>query len=326
MNSVASPRQRYEIRVIAPSASLSEQERRAIARAEKRLTNKGYLVSYGKAVWNTSFLGTASVEDRLSDFNTAYADKNVRAVMALTGGWSANELLPRINWRLVQENPKPFVGYSDNTVLANALYTATGCPSLLGPNLHTLSRATEWQYSLENLDLMLRQDVPRRLERSRVWSDGPRALQATKPWKVLQPGEAEARLIGGNLGSFYLLQGTPYQPRVDVPFVFAAEDDDESGALTSREFSRRLESILQIPGARDNIKGLVIGRFQQKSKVKEADIERIVSSKDLGTIPVISGVDFGHTLPMLTLPIGGVVRIEAGAKKAEILIQDIKLG
>lgn len=56
---------------------------------------------------------------------------------------------------------------------------------------------------------------------------------------------------------------------------------------------------------------VVIARFILAIKVTENDIANIVASKQLNNIPIISGVDFGHTLPMLTLPIGGKVKISA---------------
>ena len=108
-----------------------------------------------------------------------------------------------------------------------------------------------------------------------------------------------------------MLQGTEYQPSFKSKFILAIEDDDEAGVYTAREFSRRFESLLQLPNVRKNLQGVIIGRFQPNGKVSENDIVNIVASKRLGGIPVVSGVDFGHTLPMLTLPIGGKVKISA---------------
>lgn len=299
-----------EIRVIAPSFSKSKSKnQRRAERAKERLESLGYKVTFGKYLGEQFQLGTARAENRAKDFDDAYADKNVKAVMALTGGWSANEILPLISWELVKANPKPLIGYSDITVLINAIYAVTGIEGYLGPNFLTLSRMTSWQYTLDNFQAILRQEYPVQLKRSKEWGSKPSDRFKTKPWKILQSGSAEATLIGGNLGTFYLLQGTKYQPKFNKPFILVAEDDDESGRLTAREFSRRLESILQLPNVRTNIQGLLIGRFQPDSKVSLKDIASLVQSKELGDIPVIANMDFGHNAPTITLPIGGKARI-----------------
>jgi muramoyltetrapeptide carboxypeptidase len=304
-----------EIRVIAPSFGKSKSDSKSqLVRAEKRLESLGYKVTYGKYLESEFHLGTARAKDRAEDFNNAYADKNVKAVLAYRGGWSANELLQYIDWDLVKANPKPIIGFSDITILLNSIYAKTGVVGYLGPNFRSIGHMTSWQYTLGNLDAVLKQEFPLNLIRSKEWGVNKPDHFKTKAWKALSSGKAEAILVGGNIGTFYLLQGTEYQPKFDEPFIFALEDDDESGKYTAREFSRRFESLLQLPNFRKNLKGLIIGRFQPDSKVTQNNIESIVASKQLGDIPIISGVDFGHTLPMVTLPIGGVLNIDTGSK------------
>jgi muramoyltetrapeptide carboxypeptidase len=300
---------RDEIRIIAPSQSRRSGQESQYRRAQERLEGLGYTVSFGVSVKSMHHLGTATPLQRARDFNDAFADKNVKAVMAINGGWSANEILPLIDWQLVTSNPKPLIGFSDITVLLNAIYAKTGNVSYLGPNFGTLGYMQSWQYTLNNFAAMLRQDSPIRLTRSQEWGVQKSDHFKTKPWKVLAKGKAEAILLGGNLGTFYLLQGTEYQPQFDEPFIFALEDDDEAGKYSAREVSRRFESLLQLPNFRQNLCGLLIGRFQQGSKVSERAIESIIASKKLTAMPIISGVDFGHTLPMVTLPIGGIIKL-----------------
>lgn len=310
-----------EIRIIAPSfGRLGQKEQRNLERARKRLESLGYKVTFSKYFDEQFHLGTAKSISRAEDFNNAYKDKNVKAIMALNGGWSANEILTLIDWDVVKSNPKPLIGYSDITVLVNAVYAKTGIKNFLGPNFLTLGYMTSWEYTLNSLQKILSQDYPLLLKSSKEWGSKPSRKFKTKPWKVVQPGNAEGVLIGGNLGSFYLLQGTEYQPRFDKPFILVVEDDDESGKYTPQEFSRRLESILQLPNARTNIQGLLIGRFQPNSKFSSNKLSKIIKSKDLKDIPIIANMDFGHTRPILTLPIGGKVKLATDPKlKLEII-------
>ena len=310
-----------EVRVIAPSfrRSSSTNQRQA-ERAKERLESLGFKVTFGKYLTSQFHLGTAKAKDRVEDLNDAYTDKSVKAIMAFTGGWSANELLPLIDWHLIANNPKPFIGFSDITVLLNAIYAKTGQVGYLGPNFYTLGKMTSWQYTLNYLNVILRQDYPLEFSKSKEWSVRPSIRFKTKSWRVIQDGEAEAVAVGGNLGTFYLLQGTEFQPTFTTPFILIAEDDDECGKLTAREFSRRLESILQLPNVRRNMRGIIIGRFQPDSRVTSAELLGIIRSKQLGNIPVAANIDFGHTVPMLTLPIGGQIKLIAKDRSVKILV------
>lgn len=311
-----------EIRVIAPSGSAKTdaKSQRRMERSQQRLEALGYKVTFGKHLNKTFHFGTARREDRAEDFNDAYADKNVKAIMTLRGGWAANEILPNIDWDVVRANPKPLIGFSDITVLLNAVYGKAGVVGYLGPGFTSVGSMTSWRYTLDNLNAVLRQELPRQLTRSREWGRWPSQLYKTQAWKVLQSGEAEGVLLGGNLGTFFLLQGTEYQPKFDEPFILVAEDDDEAGVFTAREFSRRLESILQLPNVRQNMCGVIIGRFLKSSGVSIADVVSIVASKGLGDIPVIADVDFGHTLPLLTLPIGGKAQLLAQKGRVSLTV------
>jgi muramoyltetrapeptide carboxypeptidase LdcA involved in peptidoglycan recycling len=102
--------------------------------------------------------------------------------------------------------------------------------------------------------------------------------------------------------------------------VLFIEDDDTAGDLTFGEFYRNLHSLMQQPHA-DSIKGILIGRFYSKSEMT-AEKMRFIAKSDprLKKIPIIANVDFGHTDPTITFPVGGTVEISARKNKAEIKI------
>lgn len=308
-----------EVRVIAPSDGWRNKGAEAYERAKLRLEALGLVVTYGKHIGSEDRFRTGTVADRLADLHDAYRDPKVRLIIALHGGWSANALLRGMQWELIRANPKPLMGYSDTTVLVNALFAQTGAINYLGPTFSALGSKHMLTYTFDNFRNVTMSKAPLELRRSSEWQRirrGP--LSKTRPWKVLQEGIGEGVLIGGNMGTFYLLQGTPCQPKFNHPFILLAEDDDEPGKYSAREFDRRLESLLQLPGVREYTQGLVIGRFQPSSRVTMSDVRHIVTKLELPNIPVIADVDFGHTMPMLTLPIGGVARLEAQKSQANL--------
>jgi muramoyltetrapeptide carboxypeptidase LdcA involved in peptidoglycan recycling len=152
------------------------------------------------------------------------------------------------------------------------------------------------------------------IQPSAQWSDDAwykdqdnRLLVPNDGYRVLNEGVAEGTILGGNLCTFNLLQGPEYAPEIAHAILFL-EDDDASDAAT---FDRDLQSLIHQPGF-EHVRGLVIGRFQNASGVTPELLRMIVESKrELRSIPVIADVDFGHTDPKVTFPIGGTGRLIA---------------
>lgn len=119
-----------------------------------------------------------------------------------------------------------------------------------------------------------------------------------------------------NLCIFNLLQGTEYFPNLANSILFL-EDDEESAP---HDFDRDLQSLIHLPEF-TKVKGLVIGRFQNASEMtKEKLIQIIKTKKELHNMPVVTGVDFGHTDPKITFPIGGQVELELTKSSTSIKI------
>jgi muramoyltetrapeptide carboxypeptidase len=124
---------------------------------------------------------------------------------------------------------------------------------------------------------------------------------------VLHEGDAEGTILGGNLCTFNLLQGTPFMPSLDGSVLFA-EDDDQ---VKPWDFDRDLVSLLQQPGF-PGVQALIIGRFRQATGMTRDLLTQIVASKPgLAALPVIVNVDFGHTSPIFTFPVGGTIEVGA---------------
>jgi muramoyltetrapeptide carboxypeptidase len=124
---------------------------------------------------------------------------------------------------------------------------------------------------------------------------------------VLQEGEADGTIVGGNLCTLNLLQGTPFMPPLEGSVVFA-EDDER---VRPWDFDRNLVSLLQQP-AFAGVRGLVIGRFQRATGMTRDLLAQVVASKPgPAGLPVIANVDFGHTTSIVTFPVGGTVEVRA---------------
>ncbi len=313
-----------EIRIIAPARSLAiiSEESRKIA--NQKFEALGLKLSFGKYVEEKDEFISSSIESRVEDLHDAFADKNVKAIITVIGGFNSNQLLRYLDWKLIEENPKIFCGYSDITALNNAIYTKTGLVTYSGPHYSTFGQELYFDYILDYFKKCLLTDDPFEVIPSEKWSDDVwyldqknRNLISNEGHLIINEGEAKGTLLGANLCTFNLLQGTEYFPDLKDSILFIEEDE---GAL-AHEFDRNLQSLIHLPDF-SGVKGIVVGRFQKASKITNDLLIKIIKTKkELDSIPVIANVDFGHTDPKITFPIGGEVELIAknGQIKLEIL-------
>jgi muramoyltetrapeptide carboxypeptidase len=312
-----------EVRIISPSTSLGiiPENHRQIA--INRLKELGLRVTFSRHADELDKWNSSSIASRVADIHEAFADPNVKGILTTLGGFNANQLLSHLDYDLIQANPKVFCGYSDITALSLTFWARCGLVSYSGPHFTSFSMIKGFDYTLEYFKRCVMEKDPFEINPASNWSDDTWYLDQenrhfhTNPGpKVVFEGEAEGRILGGNLCTFNLLQGTPYMPDLEGSILFL-EDDEESHPLN---FDRDLQSLIHVPSFA-SVRGLVIGRFQQKSDLSAIRVATLLHAKpELHHIPVIVDADFGHTTPFFTFPIGGTGRIRAKGSKVTIEI------
>jgi muramoyltetrapeptide carboxypeptidase len=310
------------LRIIAPSQSLSLLSRAVQDTARQRLESLGFSVTFGEHVGESDDFESTTIESRAADLHAAFLDPAVQGILTVIGGYNCNQLLSSINWGLIRENPKVFCGFSDITALNNAILAKSGLITYSGLHYSSFGEQKGFDYSLTYFRKAVMEKGGFTVEASAEWSDDAwyrnqeeRCFEPNEGYAVINPGSAEGRIVGGNLCTLNLLQGTEYMPSLADSIVFL-EDDDESSPV---HFDRDLQSLIHQPEF-EQVKGVVIGRFQKKSAMTPELLRQIIASKnELASLPVIAGADFGHTTPRFTFPVGGRVEIQA-AEQATIRI------
>jgi len=270
---------------------------------------------------------SSSIESRIEDLHEAFADKNVKAIFTVIGGFNSNQLLSHIDYELIKNNPKILCGFSDITALTNAIYAKTGVTTYSGPHYSSFGMKKGFdEYTLEYFKKMFLEDGEVEVKSSSEWSNDlwfldqeNREFIKNEGMFIINEGEAHGTIVGGNLCTFNLLQGTEYMPDLTDRILFI-EDDGMADKMFFVEFDRNLQSLIHQKNF-DKVRGIVIGRAEKNCEMtKEKWIKLIKGKAELNNIPVIAGADFGHTTPIFTFPIGGKVKMVAKDGKISLVI------
>lgn len=312
-----------EVRVVSPARSLSiiSQETREIAK--NRFNDLGLKISFSKNVEEQDDFNSSSIKSRVDDLHAAFLDKNVKAVITTIGGFNSNQLLRYIDYKTIKQNPRILCGFSDITALNDAIYAKTGLVTYYGPHFSSFGMKKGFDYTFDHFKKCLFDSKPFEVNPSDEWSDDEwyknqekRSFIKNKGHMTINEGEAEGTIIGGNLCTLNLLQGTEFMPSFKDSILFI-EDDYES---KPHHFDRDLQSLIQQPEF-EGVRGIVIGRFQKESNMTDDLLRQIIKTKkELQNLSVISGVDSGHTTPTITFPIGGKAKLIATKNKIELKI------
>ena len=303
------------ISVVAPSSSASLITSKNLDLAKRCLEGWGLKVVYGKHIFNKYRNSLEGIRGKLADLHTAFSDKRISAVMSVIGGYSANELLPYLNYHLFRENPKIFVGYSDTTVLQNAIFEKSGLITFSGPAFATLAQTqTPFEYEKDHLKHVLMN--PERMsfvKPAKHWAEDawwknpkkPRQLHTSPGWRVIYPGKTRGVIVGGNLSSFLLLLGTPCAPSLRNKIIFLEEDPEMNLSMIQR-------SLVQVSQNKEvnQLRGVIVGRFSSRVGLRPQWEVRLLKRLFRPNVILVSNVDFGHTNPMITFPVGGECEVD----------------
>jgi muramoyltetrapeptide carboxypeptidase LdcA involved in peptidoglycan recycling len=277
-------------------------------------------------------------KQRAEDINNAYRDSNIDMVVASIGGSDSIRILKYLDVDTIKKNPKPFMGFSDSSTILMYL-NQLGVRTFHGPSIMAgfaepqglqdsqiahmkdFLFGTWKEYNYQNFDLWCGDDLD--------WSasnflDLKRNYQPNQGWIVSQgKGKVEGVLFGGSLEILEMLKGTSYYPSQDFlqDKILFLETSEEVFGINYVRFAIR---SLGVQGVLNKVKAIVWGRtvgYTREEDVKQAEaIKKIVSQEfGLENLPIITGMDFGHTTPQWILPLGEKVIIDIDDMKMTVI-------
>lgn len=258
--------------------------------------------------------------ERAADLHKAIEDPEVGLVLCSIGGDHSSQVLEFLDFALIGACPKLICGYSDGTVILNAVHAMTGLITLYGPALipqfgeypapysgtirhfmsvvsgETLGELPRFEFEVSDQDFQRRELELRARDRAQA-----------RPRRVLRDGEARGRLIAGCLPSIRHLIGTAWAPSLSDSVLFL---ETPGHGYRPQDADADLWH-LRNAGLLDGVLGLVIGRPLGWSRADRHEFDGVLQDVMAGrAVPIVLDVEFGHTDPMVTLPMGVPVEVK----------------
>jgi muramoyltetrapeptide carboxypeptidase len=299
--------------LITPGTYVSDPDRLALAARTVRFFD--LRMKLGRNVGKRlGYLGGTD-QERLDDLHEMFRDPQVKAVWAIRGGYGSTHLLDRIDYGLLRNNPKIFLGYSDITALHLAIHRHAGLVTFHGPmvlgdfSFYTQAGFRRALFSSTPLGAVTNPPETN-------------SLRPAHPLRTVRPGKARGRLIGGNLSLISRTLGTPYEIETHGRILLLEDVDEQPYAIDGMLTQLRLAGKLQAAA------GIVFGECRNcRPREFQPSFESTLSLGEvlddiLGKlgIPVLAGLTFGHTEDQLTLPLGVMATLDA--EKGELVIEE----
>jgi len=260
----------------------------------------GYLTILGKNVGKNRGYLAGTDEERVDDIHQMFTDKRVKAIFCLRGGYGAFRLLDKIDYKLIRNNPKIFVGFSEITALQMAILHKARMITFAGPMVVPNFSKEISNYTEENFWRII----------TSTKKLGKVKLPHFDILTSLNSRIASGRIVGGNLAVLTSLLGTGYLPDLKDKILFL-EDISEPPYKIDRMLNQ-----LRLNNVSKKVKGVILCSFidcrEPDEKKKTLSLEEIWSDY-FGSIniPVIHSFPHGHIKDLITLPIGSKIKLNA---------------
>jgi muramoyltetrapeptide carboxypeptidase len=262
-----------------------------LLRGVKALEHVGFSVILDPEIGQGRRFRRVEDERRAENFMGVWLDPNVKAVICGTGGYGAVRMLPYLEPEIFRRNPKIFVGYSDITALHLWLMRRASLRTFHGPTVDDLIPSTRDPTMASLLSALTTPKPTTRIGKGIA--------------RVVRPGRASGRLIGGNLSLVQQTIGTPYEVDTRDAILFVEETRDPMSVLDERLVHLRAAGLLR------GVRGVVFGQLSiDRSEEDEFENFLLDLVSDLD-VPLLTDFPAGHEVPNLTLPLGTEIELVA---------------
>lgn len=297
------------IGLIAPSSPTKKEN---LEKAKDKLIEMGFKVKMGKSPYERYGYLSGSDEIRANDINEMFRDKEVDGILCTRGGYGTPRILDLLDYQVIKNNPKVFIGYSDITALHIAFTQKSNLVTFHGPMVTSDMIGNFSDFSKDSLFKAI-------MNTGAIGKiSNPQGEEIT----IINGGMAEGTIIGGNLSLIVDTIGTPYEIDVKGKILFIEETGEDPYKID------RMINQLRLSGKLKEAEGIILGDFNKCDIGKHSEsltLEQIFNDhiKPLGK-PTIYNIQSGHCQPIITLPFGVRARLDGDKKEITILESAVK--
>lgn len=216
-----------------------------------------------------------------------YKDKTIDAVFDISGGDLSNTLLNSIDFQAINDNPKPFFGYSDLTVIINSIYKKTGVASYL--------------YQMRNINHCSALKNP-----LRIFNDFNNSVNENFSdflnfsMKSLRGKEFGGIVVGGNIRCFLKLAGTEFFPDLRGKVILLESLGGDIPKIASMLAQLNTLKVFE------TVNGVILGTFTQiENNGGTKALEDMALYFIERNTPVVKTQEIGHSIFSKAIKIGG---------------------
>lgn len=273
-----------KIGVISCSNGLSIKNKNIIDELKLNLKSLDIEMIEGDTLYAKEYnLFSGTGEEKARALEKLFLDKDIKMIFDISGGDLANEVLDFLDFNLIKENPKPFFGYSDLTVLLNAIYSQC--------------HITTYNYQLRNLIGRFKEEQMQNFKTSFI--EGKEDI-FNLDYKWINGSHLEGIVVGGNIRCLLKLAGTKYMPNFKDKILFLESFSGNSAKMVT--YITQYKNL----GVFNEVKGIILGEFTEMEREDlNPDIVEILK-RVIGeiNIPILKTSDLGHGADAKCIPIG----------------------
>lgn len=280
--------------IVAPSTAVPNPD--DISKAKEILDLLGLRFKFAPSFERGSNYKSRSREERADDLIQMFTNSDIRGVFCIRGGYGSGQILDLIDYSLVRNNPKVFVGFSDITALHIAFNSFANLVTYHSPVL--LSSFSN--YTFTSFKQTLFGEV---LSPTIKNPDSKFGVRNAFPIRTIRSGESSGRVIAGNLSIICSLIGTDFEYDFQDSLLLLEDVGEEPYRID------RMLNQLRLAGKFGVVNGIIFGRcddcLTKENQVWDFSLGEVLDFyfKKL-SVPSFYGLMFGHTFEQATIPIG----------------------